>query len=544
MSYEEETERATESFRCSDPIQNFKIRVVLQPISSKFTPVPPGSAKSVRTLSSQDQKDEPESETEEYVFSWQEKIFSSSEKVRYSNLSNCKTKLQEKYHEEVSRLSKTPESHKRKLFTYVDLDNYKLKDEDITPVDGNVRYISVLTRKINNLDISGSTMNRVKSFSKTRIVNYSPSDDFKKETHLINSSAQKMFLMADLEMNESDNVKKNAVSNKEYVLCVITYDTVNKVLKMSPPFSKGVNSKPYYIGVNGQYSKNAYHYWLHHASIDPSEDEINNEKRIRNKIFQHQNEMRRLQVGNEFMGLSPNHINIMILGEIVSARDFEYDRLLIQYVTKLPTGWHCADPESLLGVTHTARTNNYGVAHFCHLFNLDLMFDLKHLEDWSAYLPEIFFEVLSIDTWKVYRNEGYGFITLPRNPGAHNFALKCWRASDNTVKSALDRFFLGGSQILEDVSYVGMGENNEKNRVMSRFGLKSIPSGSLEIRLNVIHQSEAFKLEKHDKTEMDHSIFGRFDTSNILGSVNAVLEAFRQARERMLKAKETLQYSN
>lgn len=80
------------------------------------------------------------------------------------------------------------------------------------------------------------------------------------------------------------------------------------------------------------------------------------------------------------MTQSPNHINVMILGEIISARDFEYDRLVIQHVTKLPSGWYCADPETLLGVTHTARTNDYGVAHFCHLFNIDLMYDLKHME--------------------------------------------------------------------------------------------------------------------------------------------------------------------
>lgn len=75
---------------------------------------------------------------------------------------------------------------------------------------------------------------------------------------------------------------------------------------------------------------------------------------------------------------------------------------------------------------------------------------------------------------------------------------------------------------------------------MSRFGLETIPSGILEIRLNIIHQSEAFKLDKNKKSEVSSSIFGRFDTNNILGSVNAVLEAFREARERMLKAKESL----
>lgn len=177
-------------------------RVILQPVKSKFIPAPPDSEKSTSTLESQVQKDEPESEMEEYVFSWQEKIFSSSEIAKYSNISNCKTKLHEKYHDEISKLYKSKHSHKRKLFTYVDVDNYKLHDDEISPVVGNVSYVSILAKRINNLDVSGSAIKGMKNFSKARVVNYSPNNDFKRETHLINTSVQKMFLMADLELSD------------------------------------------------------------------------------------------------------------------------------------------------------------------------------------------------------------------------------------------------------------------------------------------------------------------------------------------------------
>lgn len=75
---------------------------------------------------------------------------------------------------------------------------------------------------------------------------------------------------------------------------------------------------------------------------------------------------------------------------------------------------------------------------------------------------------------------------------------------------------------------------------MSRFGFETIPSGKIRIKLNLIHQTEILKADKVEKGDFESSSLERLDAFTLLGSVNAVLEAFRRARERMLKAKEGL----
>ena len=75
---------------------------------------------------------------------------------------------------------------------------------------------------------------------------------------------------------------------------------------------------------------------------------------------------------------------------------------------------------------------------------------------------------------------------------------------------------------------------------MSRFGFETIPSGKIRIKLNIIHQTEILKSDKTDRGDFERTALERLDASSLLGSVNAVLEAFRRARERMLKAKEGL----
>lgn len=76
---------------------------------------------------------------------------------------------------------------------------------------------------------------------------------------------------------------------------------------------------------------------------------------------------------------------------------------------------------------------------------------------------------------------------------------------------------------------------------MSRFGFETVPSGRIKVKLNIIHQTEVLKVDRTDKGELERNVLERLDASTLLGSVNAVLEAFRRARERMLRAKEGLE---
>ena len=64
------------------------------------------------------------------------------------------------------------------------------------------------------------------------------------------------------------------------------------------------------------------------------------------------------------------------------------------------------------------------MAYFCYPFDFELYY--KHDEAASEdsesgpllpQWPQIFLEVLSIDSWQRYRTEGYGYLTVPPTPG-------------------------------------------------------------------------------------------------------------------------------
>lgn len=136
--------------------------------------------------------------------------------------------------------------------------------------------------------------------------------------------------------------------------------------------------------------------------------------------------------------------------------------------------------------------------------------------------PILLVEVLSLDSWQRFRTEGYGSLSLPSAPGVYNQTVHCWRPVGQSCASELRRFFIGGSPELEDVTYVAKPStfdvncffyhwshcipkktsivfvSNEVNisvslpqgRLLSKFGFKTVSTGSVTLRLNVIQQSQ------------------------------------------------------
>ena len=69
------------------------------------------------------------------------------------------------------------------------------------------------------------------------------------------------------------------------------------------------------------------------------------------------------------------------------------------------------------------------MAYFSYPFDVELCY--RHEEvgqdgdnpELLPQWPQIFLEVLSIDTWQRYRTEGYGYLTIPSKPGRYNLLL-------------------------------------------------------------------------------------------------------------------------
>jgi hypothetical protein len=85
---------------------------------------------------------------------------------------------------------------------------------------------------------------------------------------------------------------------------------------------------------------------------------------------------------------------------------------------------------------------------------------------------------------------------------------------------------------------------------MSKYGLRTLTCGDVTIKFNIVHQSQGLigsNMLAHggrgDTRASKHSSFllERLSAATLVSSVNAVLIAFRRARERMLKAREGLE---
>jgi len=97
--------------------------------------------------------------------------------------------------------------------------------------------------------------------------------------------------------------------------------------------------------------------------------------------------------------------------------------------------------------------------------------------------PTLFFEVYSLDSWQRHRIEGYGFCQLPDVPGSTCVEIDTWRPKGDSSKEEMQRFFIGGTPELEDISYVkDLGDNGEGK--LNKFYFKSVSSGSVTVRLN------------------------------------------------------------
>ena len=95
----------------------------------------------------------------------------------------------------------------------------------------------------------------------------------------------------------------------------------------------------------------------------------------------------------------------------------------------------------------------------------------------------------------------------------------------------MKRFFIGGTPELEDIRTIG--QSDEQGSVLSKLGLKTVASGQVTVKLNIIHQAKAFMLGNTrtsitgGKKQSRRVLIDRLSSATLFTSVNTVLEAFR-----------------
>ncbi|XP_041456599.1 Meckel syndrome type 1 protein-like isoform X1 [Lytechinus variegatus] len=557
-------------YRSLDPVKNLKIRVHLKRVTgASLVPkaIAPGGNKNedgaegqegipLKTLSKKTsaaggegstskEAEKPNTSNEEvYVFSWQEKVFSRREVQLYSNEASCECPLEQKYFSEIKEQKAKGGRITKRLFTYTDYDSFTHREEESLATTSPNEEASFLAEKMRNVrrrkkierkkrDVQGDPMLMQR---RTNLVVESPSEEQKKSSHVIDTPINTMYIMADLGIMDSEPREED-----ECTLCTIKV-SMGGVITVSPDFTH--HREPYTI-VTDTGGRDTFQYSLTLASTAMSSKEQAKENKMYHELLQRHTDIITAYVGQDFEQVPPSTLRLCILGEIVSAKNFEYDGLYVHYFVELPRHWEADRAQMLSGVTQTCYTKEIDreyTSYFSHPFDMEVYYQMKDFteedQDTLPKWPQLFLEVLSLDSWQRYRTEGYGCITLPPNPGTYSFDVNMWRPLGRSSYDEMRRFFIGGSPELEDPSYVSVPLTHD-GKVLSRFGLMTETTGSVTVKLNLMQQSRAF-MDQTSKRKNVGTLIDKLGGMTMQASVASVMDLFQKARRRMQNAKDTL----
>lgn len=88
--------------------------------------------------------------------------------------------------------------------------------------------------------------------------------------------------------------------------------------------------------------------------------------------------------------------------EILSANNFAYDYLFVNYVVSLPKNWEATREDSLMGRTQRSMKKD-GKAYFSYVSEIILNYNHQQTDQISApSWPQLFLSVASFDKWTRY----------------------------------------------------------------------------------------------------------------------------------------------
>ncbi|XP_052801949.1 tectonic-like complex member MKS1 [Mya arenaria] len=555
-----EPDVGTAYYRSSDPVKNLKICVKLDRITS--TSLVPTAATGVGTapagggdVASHTSGDEMEmqdrnkpglKDKEETVISWQQKIFSQREIDYYKQDIDWMNPVDKNYHIEVTKLLSKGRPRNR-LFTYVDHDSFSQEDKATeyltTSPNEHPTFLSEKMAHVRKRRVgTGNKQKRERDHTfvpKLNIIEDDPNEELILRNHLGSTPIQVMHIMADL----SPGKGAPALDEEEVVLCTIQIKG-DGVLSIHPDFNRG--RKAYVKESQKQFGKEVFEYILDHASKEMNRQEADRELKMFREVYSRHKDFLQACVGGDFDMPGPDVLRMLVYGEIESAKNFEYDDLYLHFFVDLPKYWTVERQQPMSWITQTCSTKVLGrddVAYFSFPFHFEAFYHNDNLDEEEKELeiprfPTIMVEVLSLDSWQRYRTEGYSYLTVPGQPGRHQETIQCWRPMGSSVTSQLRRFFIGGSPELEDPTYQAI-PSTFQGKYLSKYGFKTESTGSVDISLNVIMQSRAFRDKKANRQSLS-SLLEALGINAVQQNISNVLDAFKKARQRMLQTRENV----
>ncbi|XP_052072573.1 tectonic-like complex member MKS1 [Mytilus californianus] len=525
-------------YRSKDPVKNLKFNVQLDRVTSSN--IVPSSEPEEQNGDAHSMANEIQKDSEQVVIVWQEKIFSQREIETY-RVDNNFDGLERKYHEEVTAILSRGTTPNNRIFTYVDHDNFSQSDENVFYMTNSPSETpTVLAEKMAHLRrrrVGGGKQTRQRNTGfvpKVNIVDSQPSEDLRNRNHIMEAPSQVMYIMADLSPRE-----RSATPDEEVILGIVALDC-NGVLCMRPDFNRG--RKPYVVETSS-FGKEVFEYTIEHASKVMNRQEQDKEMKMYREVYNRHKDFLQACVGDEFEMPAPDVLRLLVYGEIESAKNFEYDDLYCHFFVDLPKFWTAEKHQQLSWVTQTCSTKVEGrddVAHFSFPFSFELFYKNDSVnedeQDEVPHFPLIMLEVLSLDSFKRFRTEGYTYVAVPNAPGSKKITSHCWRPIGMSVASELRRYFVGGSPELEDQTYTAIPSTFQGSH-LSKYGFRTETTGEVTVNLNVMMQARAFMEKKSQKRSLG-SLLDNLGVNAVQANIASVLEAFKKARQRMMQARE------
>ncbi|XP_063714476.1 tectonic-like complex member MKS1 [Symsagittifera roscoffensis] len=559
-------EKQNAHYRSKDPIGNLKIKVTLKKLTaaSVFNTGDGAESETGTKLSAKEKflelQQGAKSEVEELVVSFCEKKFSHREVTHYAAIQDGD--LQEGDHFKEMRKKCSDEfggdpdkRPNRRLFTYVPGDKFVETVTTSAMTTDEKEQPSYLANKMSDIRLADSkengdvNQNEANETSKKseptfvggRKVVEEPSESLKEQTHYLKQGGTTFHVIADLTRPGMEHLQEN-----EYPLCSINMSSAG-VITVSPDFNR---HRPPYSVVSDLERREVYEYTIEHVSKEITAKEKLREQKVVNDIYLRHQEHKTKAIGNQFELPQPGVLRVNCFGEIVSAKDFEYDGLYVQYYLDIPMCWW-ADPNScqITGVTQrcnkrVAPNGKDEVSNFGFPMEFELFFrnDSEDSDGIHSEWPTLFIEVLSIDQWLRFRTEGYGWVKLPATPGVIETEVSCWRPLGNgSLSSELRRFFVGGSPELEDIAFVSK-PTSQDGVVLSKYGMMTEATGSVKLRFNTIMQSQLFLdkefQQERSKKKTTMNMIDRLGGHSMQQTVQSVLDTFIKTRNKLRAARE------
>lgn len=368
-------------YRSRDAVKNLKVKVRIERVTSTAAL----SQRLQQQVLSQQDREEIELETltpqgqtgeneEEVVVGWQEKLFSQYEMELFQNEAACQTPLDRQYHTEIKALNKAKGRRNHRIFTYTDHDRYtnclplhQLQHTDLlTTTKSSPTFLAERMATVRHRRQERRTIDC--SVPKSRIINWEPTEEFVKSSHVVNHVMQTMHIMGDLGPPGRRGQKEN-----ECLLLTIKTDGSGTVI-VKPDFNK--DREPYRIVTEGE-KREVWRLTVENVSTSMNPEEKEKEQNMYRDLYVRHKEYLNSLVGQDFEMPPIGLLRYLMNGEIVSAKGFEYNHLYIHFYLELPNNWSSLPFQSLSGVTQTCRSKSLGkenVAFFSHPFNFEAFY--------------------------------------------------------------------------------------------------------------------------------------------------------------------------